>query len=191
MVIYANPVRSSFGAALHATVIRKLTAKGHQCDDCDLYAEAFDPIMSEKERSQYHDTERNRLGVEEYVERVLAADAVVLAYPVWNEGFPAVMKGFFDRVFVPGVSFKIGGDGSVTPNLTKLKRLAAVCTYGADRFSTILMGDPPRRFLTRSMRRICAPGARCDYLAHHDMNHSTPERRAAFLKEVEAHFSNW
>jgi NAD(P)H dehydrogenase (quinone) len=53
------------------------------------------------------------------------------------------------------------------------------------------MGDPPRRFLTRSMRRICAPGARCDYLALHDMNHTRPERRAAFLKKVEGRFSTW
>ncbi len=37
-----------------------------------------------------------------------------------------------------------------------------------------MMGDPPRRFLTRSVRWICAPGARCDYLAHYDMNHSKP-----------------
>jgi hypothetical protein len=49
----------------------------------------------------------------------------------------------------------------------------------------------PRRFLTRSLRRICAPGARCDYLACHDMNHSRPERRAAFLETIEARFSNW
>jgi NAD(P)H dehydrogenase (quinone) len=55
----------------------------------------------------------------------------------------------------------------------------------------LLMGDPPRRFLTRSLRRICAPGARCDYLACHDMNHSRPERRAAFLETIEARFSNW
>jgi hypothetical protein len=41
------------------------------------------------------------------------------------------------------------------------------------------------------MRRICAPGARCDYLAHHDMNHSTSERRATFLRKIEARFSNW
>ena len=191
LVIYANPVRSSFGAALHETVIRKLTANGHQCDDCDLYAEAFDPIMSEKERSQYHDTERNRLGVEAYAERVLAADAIVLAYPVWNEGFPAILKGFFDRVFVPGVSFKIGGDGSVTPNLTKLKRLAAVCTYGADRLSTILMGDPPRRVVKRLIRSMASHHVTCQYLACYDMNHSTPERRASFLKYIEQSFEAW
>jgi hypothetical protein len=54
-----------------------------------------------------------------------------------------------------------------------------------------MMGDPPRRFLTRSMRRICAPGAVCDYLAHHDMNHSTLERRAAFLRRIDRRFSTW
>jgi hypothetical protein len=41
------------------------------------------------------------------------------------------------------------------------------------------------------MRRLCAPGARFDYLAQYDMNHSAPERREAFLRKIEARFSNW
>jgi hypothetical protein len=53
------------------------------------------------------------------------------------------------------------------------------------------MGDPPRRVVTRSLRSVVAPGARCDYLAHYDMNHTTPERRAAFLRKVEATFARW
>jgi len=50
---------------------------------------------------------------------------------------------------------------------------------------------PPRRFLKRSMRFNCAPGARVDYLAHYDMDHTRPDRRAAFLSKVEATFSTW
>ena len=53
------------------------------------------------------------------------------------------------------------------------------------------MGDPPRRFLKRSMRLNCAPGARCDYLACYDMDHTTPERRIRFLKAVERKFATW
>ena len=53
------------------------------------------------------------------------------------------------------------------------------------------MGDPPRRFLKRSMRLNCAPGARCDYFACYDMDHTTPERRIRFLKTVERKFSTW
>ncbi len=93
----------------------------------------------------------------------------MFSFPVWNMGFPAILKGFVDKVFLPGVSFTLSEDGDYTPCLHNIKRLGVVCTYGGGRWLTLMMGDPPRRFLTRSMRRICAPGARCDYLAHHDM----------------------
>jgi putative NADPH-quinone reductase len=82
-------------------------------------------------------------------------------------------------------------NGDFVPSLHNVKRLGAACTYGGKRLHTFLAGDPCRRFVTRSMRAICAPGARCDYVAHYDMNHSRPDRRAAFLVEVERRFSRW
>ena len=191
LVFFAHPVETSFNAALHTTVVATLRKRGHDVDDCDLNAEAFDPVMHRKERIDYHDTSTNRAHVAGYVDRLLAAEALVLVYPVWNMGFPAILKGVFDKVFLPGVSFTLGEDGSYNPRLHNIKRLGVVCTYGGGRLLTFMMGDPPRRFLTRSMRRICAPGARCDYLAHYDMNHTRPERRAAFLEKVEAKFSTW
>ena len=106
-------------------------------------------------------------------------------------GFPAILKGFVDKVFLPGVSFNLKDDGSYVPSLHNIKRLGVVCTYGGRRWTTFLMGDPPRRFLERSMRLNCAPGARCDYLAHYDMDHTTLARRIRFLKSVERRFSTW
>jgi putative NADPH-quinone reductase len=64
---------------------------------------------------------------------LLAAETLVLVYPVWNEGFPAILKGFFARAFIPGVSFQIGPDGASTPNLGNLTKMAAACTYGGIR----------------------------------------------------------
>jgi hypothetical protein len=119
-ISYANPVAASFGATLHKQVVTTLRSRGHEIDDCDLYAESFDPVMGEQERMQYHNVELNRAPIAAYADRLLAAEALVLIYPVWNEGFPAILKGFFDRVFIPGVSFKIGPDGAVVPNLQKL-----------------------------------------------------------------------
>jgi NAD(P)H dehydrogenase (quinone) len=191
LVLFAHPVETSFAAALHTKVVEVLRAKGHEVDDCDLNAEAFDPVMSRQDRIDYHNVAVNRRKVAPYVDRLLAAEAIVFSFPVWNMGFPAILKGFVDKVFLPGVSFSLSEDGSYTPCLHNIKRLGVVCTYGGARWLTFMMGDPPRRFLTRSMRRICAPGARCDYLAHHDMNHSTPERREAFLRKIEARFTNW
>ncbi len=191
MIFYANPVATSFGPALHTEVVTTLRARGHEIDDCGLYLEAFDPVMSERERIEYHDTTTAKPRVALFADRLLAADALVLLYPLWNEGFPAILKGFFDRVYIPGVSFKIGPNGAATPNLQKLKKLAAVCTYGADRVTTFLLGDPPRRVVKRLVRSMPGHAVRCDYLAHYDMNHTTLERRAVFLKKVNLIFESW
>ena len=191
MVLFAHPVETSFGAAIHARLVETLRAKGHKVDDCDLNLEAFDPVMSRQDRIDYHNVAVNRARVARYVNRLLAAEALVFSFPVWNMGFPAILKGFVDKVFLPGVSFTLSENGDYNPCLHNIKRLGVVCTYGGSRMLTFFMGDPPRRFLTRSMRRICAPGAGCDYLALYDMNHTKPERRAAFLKRVEAKFSTW
>src|SRR5271169_3932444 len=147
--------------------------------------------MSRQDRIDYHNVAVNRARVSPYVDRLLAAEALVFSYPVWNMGFPAILKGFVDKVFLPGVSFRLEANGDFTPCLHNIKRIGAVCTYGGAQLRTFLVGDPPRRFLTRSMRAICAQGAHCDYVALYDMDHTRPERRAAFLKDVEARFSRW
>jgi putative NADPH-quinone reductase len=191
LVLYAHPVETSFAAALHETVVRTLRARGHEVDDCDLYADKFDPVMGREERIAYHDVAENRRNIGPYVDRLLAAEAIVFCFPVWNMGFPAILKGFVDRVFVPGVSFTLKENGDYVPTLHNIKRLGAVTTYGGGALLTLMMGDPIRRFITRSMRGICAPGARCDYLALHDMNHTKPESRKRYLARVEAAFSKW
>ena len=114
-ILYANPVSLSFGAALRKQSVDALRPRGHEINNCDLYAERFNPVMSEQERMHYHDVELNRAPIDDYADRLLAAEALVLIYPVWNEGFPAILKGFFHRVFIPGVSFNVGPDGAIVP----------------------------------------------------------------------------
>jgi hypothetical protein len=97
-------------------------------------------------------------------------------------------KGFFDRVFIPGVSFTIGPDGGPVPNPQKLRKLAAVCTYGANRTTTFLLGDPPKLVVKRLVRAMPGHAVRCDYLAYYDMGHSTAEKRTAFLEKVKRAF---
>lgn len=185
LVLYAHPDPESFNAAAHRVVVDSLRAAGHEVDDCDLYAEAFDAVLSLEERRGYHDVPMNTAPVAAYVDRLQAAEALVLCHPVWNFGYPAILKGFFDRVFLPGVSFKLV-EGKVRPNLWNIRNLAAVTTYGGTRWRAMLMGDPPRKAVKRVLRVVCHPRAQLSYLAHYDMNRSTPQTRAAFLAKVEA-----
>ena len=182
-ILYAHPVESSYNAGLHRLIIERLTARGHIVDDCDLYAEDFDPRMSREERLCYQDTATNLDGVRDYVERLKRAEALVLSYPVWNYGFPAILKGFFDRVFLPGVSFDLV-NGKVRPSLHNIRKVAAVTSYGGSRFRAMLMGDPPRKIIQRLIRATVKPGAPVSYLAHYSMNLSTEETRAAFQAKV-------
>ena len=191
LVLFAHPVETSFGAALHNQVVASLRSRGHDVDDCDLNAEGFDPLTTRQERIDYHDPVLNRARVAPYVDRLLAAQALVLVFPVWNYGFPAIMKGFIDKVFLPGVSFDLTPVGDYSPRPSSIKKLAAVCTYGGNRWRTVLMGDPPRRVVTRSLRSLFGLGATCQYFAHYDMNRTTPERRARFLGKVKRAFDAW
>ena len=191
LVLYAHPVETSFVAALHDRVVDLMQAQGHVVDDCDLYAEGFDPILSRRERLDYHDTALNQAAVAAHVARLKAAEALILVYPVWNFGFPAILKGYLDRVFLPGVSFDLRDDGSLRLTLRHIRKLAAVCTYGGDWWRARLVSDPPRRAVTRVLRPHIAPGGSCDYLACYDMNHTTEAKRAAFLRRVDATFTRW
>jgi hypothetical protein len=87
-------------------------------------------------------------------------------------------------VFIPGVSFNISPDGRVEPNLLSLRRLAAVCTYGASRTVSFLLGDPPKRVVKRLIRSMPGRPVKCDYLACYNMDHSTYHDRQKFLDQV-------
>ncbi len=182
LVIYAHPCQESFSAALNAATIAGLETGGWEVDRCDLYAEGFDPVLGTSERRQYHDLATNCAFVQAYVDRLRAADALILVFPVWNFGFPAILKGFLDRVFLPGVSFRLE-DGRVRPNLTHIQRLAAVTTYGGNRARAVMAGDPPRKCVRRAIWHVTRPG-RLEYLALYDMNRASEEKRGQFLKRV-------
>ena len=73
----------------------------------DLYAVGFAAAMSPEERHAYHGDEPiiDPL-VAEHAALVLRADALVFVYPTWWSGLPAILKGWLERVMVPGVGFR-------------------------------------------------------------------------------------
>ena len=183
LVVYCHPVETSFHAALHQEVLRNLHAAGHEIDDCDLYAEGFDPVLSAAERRGYHTLPDNRTPSEAYIRRVERAEALVLSYPTWSFGLPAILKGFFDRVFIPGVSFTLQ-DGIARPNLTRIRKIAGISTYGRPRWNALLVADPPRMAVTRYLKALTGWRASVEYHALYDMNRVTEARGRAFLARV-------
>ncbi|MBX4904669.1 MULTISPECIES: NAD(P)H-dependent oxidoreductase [Rhizobium] len=190
LVLHSHPVEESYGKALYKQTLESLRHAGHDVDGCDLYAENFDPVLSRHDRLAYHDYPGNTEPVKSYVERLKRAEGLVLVTPVWNFGFPAILKGYFDRVWLPGVSFELI-EGKVESRLRHIRRLAAVLTYGATPFRAFAAGNPPKKIVKRVLRAQINPLRPVTFLAHYDMNNCTPETRARFLAKVKTSMENF
>jgi NAD(P)H dehydrogenase (quinone) len=186
LVVYCHPVPESFAAAAHATVLQALAEAGHSVTDVDLYAERFDPVMSRRERLDYLNTARNERLVKRYDDQLAAAEALVLVYPAWWYGMPAMLKGYFDRVWLPGVAFDVTPDGKVnTERLQRLRRIMVVTTYGGSWWMVRLaLGDPARKLIGRAVRALCARGCRVTWCVCYNMDAAKPARLRRFLRRV-------
>jgi NAD(P)H dehydrogenase (quinone) len=184
LVVYAHPVESSFHAALHRRVVETLTAAGHEVDDCDLYAEGFQPVLSREERRAYHDAGANRAFAPRDIDRLLRCEGLVLVFPTWWFGMPAILKGYFDRIWLPGVAFSLA-DGQTRPLLHNIVRFSVVTTYGSPWWLIKLMGDPNRRVLMGGIRQLLSRKARTQWLAKYHMDFADEASCARFLEKVE------
>ena len=109
---------------------------------------------------------KNQMGVEKHVGQLRWAEAIVFVYPTWTYGFPAMLKGWFDRVMLPGVSFRLGEDGIARPNLQHIKQIIGISTYGRPWWvATFLMGNPPRKNIVRYFKLVTAARARTRFIA--------------------------
>ncbi len=184
LVIYAHPLEDSLNATLFACVKESLAAVGHEVDALDLYAEKFDPVLSADERRAYFDVAQNRSRTARYVERIEAAEGLVFVFPTWCLGPPAILKGFFDRIMVPGVSFRLEEDGTLRANLQHIRKAAAVVTYGRERPLLWWFGDPPRRMMTRYLKWFLAPGTRPKFLGFYGLHKPDDMRTRRFIGKV-------
>lgn len=185
LYLYCHPLPESFHAAIRAEALAGLAAAGHEVDLLDLYAEGFDPVLTADARRHYHDTARNQAGLETYVARLQAAEALVVQFPTWCFGAPALLKGFFDRLLMPGVAFDLSDPENVRPALTNIRRIAGIVTYGRPRHMVWYMADPPRKLVTRYLRWLTG-GAKAQYYALYHMNVADDARRRRFMAEVRA-----
>ena len=132
--------------------------------------------------------ERNERLVKRYDDQLVATEALVLIYPAWWYGMPAMLKGYFDRVWLPGVAFDVTSDGNVsTERLKQLRRIMVVTTYGGPWWMVrFAMGDPARKLIGRAVRALCARNCRVTWCVHYNMNKAVPAQLARFLQRVRA-----
>lgn len=187
LVVVSHPVDDSFSHAAAARAVAGLRQAGHQVDVIDLYDEGFRATMTCAELIAY-DTGSPILDpqVAEHAARLRRAEIVVFVYPTWWSGLPAMLKGWLDRVMVPGVAFRLEGEpAKVRPALTHVRRIVGITSYGSTQPIIRLLADSGRRTITRAFRLACGFRTRTTWLGLYGMDVNDDATRRQHLDKVE------
>lgn len=123
LIVHAHPEPASLTSALKDIAVEKLRADGHQVKVSDLYAMNWKPLadvedfiepqnpdrliyIAESKKAYAAGTQSSDITAEQ--DKLLWADAVLFSFPLWWYGMPAILKGWFDRVFAFGFAYGVG-----------------------------------------------------------------------------------
>ncbi len=123
LIVYAHPEPKSFNGAMKDLAVDILSAAGHSVTVSDLYAQGFNPVAGAHDFTRRVDPTCLDLGVEQAnaartgafapdvqaeIDKLMAADLLILQFPFWWYSVPAILKGWIDRVFAYGVAYDFG-----------------------------------------------------------------------------------
>jgi putative NADPH-quinone reductase len=188
LVIYAHPVPTSFNSAVFGVVKESLRSAGHDVRVVDLYAENFQPVLSREDREAYlENTEQLTAKFPEHIENLRWAEGLVFVFPTWYYGPPAILKGWFERVWLPGVTFQVATQKGQTTSscIRHIRRLAVITTSGSPAWWMWVIGNPCKRLFTRGLRALFNLRCKTAWLQLYEMNVINEDARKKFLKKVE------
>lgn len=192
LVVVAHPLPDSLCRSLARFVTEQLEAAGHEVVIEDLYGSGFDAALTEAERRSYYAAAFDASAVTSEAARLTEAEALVLVFPTWWYGFPAILKGWFDRVWSPGIAFDHAANfGPIKPRL-KLARVLAITTLGSPWWiDTLVLWQPVRRILRIAILGACARGIRFTMLSLHSAEKPTRKRVTRFEQRIANVLNRW
>ena len=123
LVVYAHPEPRSFNGAMLQAARDTLATAGHSVEVSDLYAQGFNPVAGHGDVRSRHDEDIFNLGAEQMhaaqtnqfaddvqaeIDKLMAADFLILQFPMWWFSMPAILKGWIDRIFAFGQAYDFG-----------------------------------------------------------------------------------
>ena len=151
LIVYAHPEPTSFNGAMKDLAVATLTAQGHRVEVSDLYAMGWNAVAGPADidgpraetarfslaREQTVAMENGTIAADIAAEqaKLTRADMVILQFPVWWFGMPAILKGWADRVFARGFAYLPGRKYDTGMFKGKLALVAATTGTSADTYA--------------------------------------------------------
>lgn len=145
LIVFTHPEPKSLNSSLKNIASNKLKEEGHQVEISDLYASKFKAALDQEDFLEPLDPERFKPiieqcnasknnsfaeDIEEEMKKVKNADLIIFQFPVWNGNIPAILKGWFDRIFACGFSINIFEGKIYDKGLMKEKKAMLSFTTG-------------------------------------------------------------
>lgn len=180
LIINGHPYKESFNHALQAAYKNGAVSAGHHVEEINFSEMVFSPNL----QYGFHKPTELEPGLLQAWEKIKQADHLVWIYPTWWGGMPAVMKGFFDRIFLPGFAFKYHEKSPFPEKLLKGKTSEIITTMDTPVwYYKLVFRNAGVHTLKNGILGFCGvKNMRVTYLSV--VKTSTPDKREQWLEQV-------
>lgn len=187
-VILAHPWHGSYNKAICDTVIDSLTKSGKDATLIDLYKDGFIASLSEEELAVYMKGKALDDNVLRYQQMLNNSDELILIFPIWWYGMPAILRGFFDKVMIDGFAFEPDSSGKLQGKLTNIKRVTLISTSEIPTwYLKYVTGDSIRKpFMSRTLKDLGITSSKWFNIGR--VGSTTDEKRRDFLDMIHRYF---
>lgn len=171
VILYAHPYDKSFSHGIKDVVIDAVKEAGNNPVLIDLIKDNFNPINPSSAM------------VKDYKNKISKADELVITYPVWWSGVPAVMQGFFSQIFTEGDFYALDKTSSIKPKNINFKKVMVFTTSMTPNIYSILGMIWPSKY--RMVYGMFKPLKIPEIIFKNiDAVANSQERRERYLKKV-------
>lgn len=190
LVVLAHPLENSLCKHLADKTIIHLKKKGYNVTVKDLYNEGFNPVLSQPERASYYKETFDKSDVASDIEQLKQIESLVLIFPTWWFGFPAILKGWFDRVWAPGHAYEHASDyGPIKQCLNNLKEMKVITTLGSPWWvDAFILRKPVKKVLKIALLGACASHCKFKMLSLYNSEKLTTTKIEKFVNKIESKF---
>jgi putative NADPH-quinone reductase len=190
-IIYAHPLKEGMNADTRNALIEHLRATGQSHSLIDLYDDEFSPAMTAEERKVFFNSTGESADplVRKYQKTLKEADHLILMFPLWFYGQPAILRGFFERACLPGFAYAYTENG-VAPLLTHIQKVTVLTTSGAptELFSGFSDNSIEKHFIGHIVRTFVGPAAEGDEGVWMNLGPATPAGLDAHIAKIKERF---
>ncbi|RQW61218.1 flavodoxin family protein [Vibrio viridaestus] len=190
LVVVTHPLKNSLCHHLANETIEHLSSKGYDITVKDLYQEAFDPALSSSERQSYYQEQFDASKLEGDIDQLKETESLILVFPTWWFGFPAMLKGWFDRVWAPTHAYNHASDlGAITPCLVNLKEVKVITTLGSPWWvDMFVLWKPIHRTFRIALLGACAKKCKFQMLSLYKCEAASQSKIDSFVDKIRSKF---